>query len=222
MYDQNVTRTKWIVTTVATLLCCGCGAAITPSAPASEPATDSATAQQLFVAIARRMTVWTRPDGTPVYARSCRQAPTGCEQRLETFARLIANAAARHDIDPFLLAALTMRESSFDPSATGRAGEAGIAQLHPRGEGHDVRYVQDRAYRRRCLRRVDACQQEVLERAADALRRARRRCGTMEGALAAYASGRCDRALSRAEAVMEERQRLIDELERAPASVAQR
>jgi hypothetical protein len=124
------------------------------------------------------------------------------------FAAMLTDAASRHDLDPFLLAAIAMRESTYNPAAIGRAREAGIVQLHPRGEGHDIRFVQDRAYRERCLAFVDACQEEVVERAAESIARSIERCGSLPRALGRYASGSCDRASSYAEHVFEERDRL--------------
>jgi hypothetical protein len=158
----------------------------------------------------RRLTLGRRSDGTPVYVRHCRDAPGGCRARLRAFATLIDEASVRYGIDPFLLAGMAMRESSFDPGAVGRVGEAGIVQLHPRGEGHDIRFVQDRSYRRRCLRRTDACQGPVVDRAAEALARSTRRCGSLTRALARYATGRCDRGIGRVHRVLEERDRLVE------------
>lgn len=163
---------------------------------------------RLALALERRLSRGLGREGTTVYPTHCQDAPGGCPARLRAFARILAEAGARHGIDPFLLAGMAMRESSFDPSARGRLGEAGIVQLHPRGEGHDVRFVQDAAFRRRCLGQPDACQGPVVERAAEALARSQQVCGSMTRALARYASGRCDRGLSRVYRVLEERDRL--------------
>jgi hypothetical protein len=162
-------------------------------------------AVDLAAAMERRLTLGTRRDGTPVYASHCGEAPGGCRARLRAFARLMEEAGARHGIDPFLIAGMAMRESSLDPAALGRVGEAGIVQLHPRGEGHDVRFVRDRSFRARCLRQVDACQGPVVDRAAEALARSEQLCGSLTRALARYATGRCDRGLGRAFRVLEER-----------------
>ena len=42
---------------------------------------------------------------------------------------LIKSAALRYDVDPSLVKAVIWRESHFDPSARGRAGELGLMQL---------------------------------------------------------------------------------------------
>lgn len=159
-------------------------------------------------ALVARLTVWTRPDGTPVLARRCRRGPVPCRERLAVFAGLIEDAARRHGLDPFLLAALAMRESGLDPSAIGRRGEAGLVQLHPRGAGRGIRYVHDAAYRESCQERLDACQAPVLERGAEALAEAVRECGSLRAGLGRYASGRCRADLDHGEHVLEERARL--------------
>ena len=182
------------------------------SAP-GEPS-DTATVDALTDAFVARLTVSRRRDGTPLLTPHCRNGPVDCRARLRAFAELIvefvglARSAGATAIDAWVVAAMAIRESGLDPSAIGRRGEAGILQLHPRGAGHDIRYVRDRVYRRRCQARVDACQREVVERAVDTLARGIQRCGGLRGGLGAYASGRCRDDLRYIERVLEERERL--------------
>lgn len=200
------------------LLVTGCASAPLSSEPAPErhavtsgdeaPSRVDRPASPLAKALVARLTVWTRPDGTPVLTRRCRRGPVPCRERLETLAGLIEEAAREHGLDPFLLAALAMRESGFDPSAVGRRGEAGIMQLHPRGAGRGVRYVEDAAYRASCQSRLDACQAPVLERGAKTLADAVRECGSLRAGLGAYASGRCRADLDHGAHVLEEQARL--------------
>ncbi|MCB9597608.1 MAG: transglycosylase SLT domain-containing protein, partial [Sandaracinaceae bacterium] len=157
-----------------------------------------------------RLTVWTRADGTAVLSRRCREGPVDCEARLGAFAALIVRAARRHGVDPYLLAALAMRESGLDPSALGRNREAGIVQLHPRGAGRDVRFVQDDAYRAACQGQVDACQGPVLDRGAATLARSIADCGSVRAGLGAYASGHCTASGVHPQRVLEERRQLAD------------
>lgn len=161
----------------------------------------------LVRALDRRMTVW-RTRSRVVYVSHCRTASGGCRQRLTTFARLIGDASERHGLDPFLLAAVAVRESGMDPTAAGPAGERGIVQLHPRGSGARTRYVRSEAYRRRCARRPDACQAEVLDVGAQLLARSIDRCGTVRSGLGAYNRGECGHT-GYADRVMRERQRLL-------------
>jgi len=158
---------------------------------AALPARADVTAQ-LHRALHERVTVWRRPDGARVYVSHCRQVIGGCESRVAAFAQMIFEAAERHGIDPFVLAAIAMRESALDPGAIGATGEAGIVQLHPRGVGARVRFVNDAQYRSLCVRRPAACQGPVLDRGAELLARCVAQCGTLEAGLGMYNSGECD------------------------------
>jgi hypothetical protein len=159
-------------------------------------------------ALAARLTIWVSPQGRVVYAKHCRDAPGGCEARIAVLTALLEEAAERHGIDPWLLAALAVRESMLNPAAIGRRGEAGIVQLHPRGAGHDMRYVRDASYRDACQSRVDACQGPVVDRGAQHLAEAIRECGGEREGLGKYASGRCGAAASYVERLWAERARL--------------
>lgn len=187
------------------------GALVAPPPGAAQPDPGAAPADASVTALARaldrRMTVW-RTDRRVVYVRHCRSASGGCRERIATFARLIGDASERHGLDPFLLAAVAVRESGMDPTAAGAAGERGIVQLHPRGTGARVRYVRSEAYRRYCARRPDACQDEVLDAGARLLARSIDRCGGVRAGLGAYNRGECGET-DYARRVMSERQRLL-------------
>lgn len=159
-------------------------------------------------ALDERMTVWRRPDGRRVYVEHCRRGRVDCRERLVAIAAVLARSGRAHGVDPFLLAAVAMRESGLNPFAEGGVGERGIVQLHPRGAGSRVRFVRSGSHRRRCERRPDACQDEVLDAGANLLSRALRRCGNVEEALGAYNTGVCQ-VTSYSRRVLEERQRLL-------------
>ncbi len=185
----------------------GVALAITASTGTAQAPPQDPSVSALRRALDRRMTVW-RSGSRSVYVSHCRAYRGGCPERTAAFARLIGDVAAAHDVDPFLLAAIAIRESGLDPTAAGAAGERGIVQLHPRGSGSRVRYVRSEAYRRRCQRRPDACQREVLDAGAALLSRGIERCGGVREALGAYNRGTCGET-SYAVRVMSERQRLL-------------
>jgi hypothetical protein len=196
---------------VCLVLLAGCASASKQRAPATsaEDLPDSAAAQDLARAFRARMRVWTKRDGTPVYVSHCRRAPGGCERRIDVFSRLLASAAQAHGLDPFLLGALAMRESALNPGAVGAAGEAGLVQLHPRGVGRGMRFVQDEDYREQCVERgAPACQRPILKRAARMLSKAIDECGSLVRALGKYNSGRCSPRPGYTRHVLEERDRL--------------
>ena len=205
-------RHRLLLGTAASALVLGAMVAPPPSAAQLEPENAvQADADPAVLALARaldrRMTVW-RTDQRVVYVHHCRSANGGCQERVTTFARMIGEASERHGIDPFLLAAVAVRESGMDPTAAGAAGERGIVQLHPRGTGARVRYVRSEAYRRYCARRPDACQDEVLDAGARLLASSITRCGGVREGLGAYNRGECGET-GYARRVMSERQRLL-------------
>lgn len=173
---------------------------------AAQPGSDPSV-EALERALDRRMTVW-RAGTRSVYVSHCRAARGGCPERTAAFARMIGDVSREHMLDPFLLAAVAVRESGMDPSAAGAVGERGIVQLHPRGSGSSVRYVRSEAYRRRCARRPGACQREVLDAGARLLSHSIARCGGIREGLGAYNRGACG-ATGYARRVMSERQRLL-------------
>lgn len=171
----------------------------------------SSSAGPMAVALARalteRLTVW-RGGARRVYVRHCRRARSGCRARLVAFSRIIVQAAERHGVDPFLVAAMALRESGLNPFAEGGIGERGLVQLHPRGVGSRVRFVQNENYRRRCERDPGACQEEVLDIGTELVARSIARCGSVEEGLGCYNSGVCQ-TTSYSRRVLEERENLL-------------
>jgi len=74
----------------------------------------------------------------PLYVACQRLQPRLTDQAAMTWAKGLRRAARDANVDPYLLAAMVMRESSFDPRVAtgakrGALGEIGPLQLHPRG-----------------------------------------------------------------------------------------
>ena len=176
----------------------------------AEPAVPESALRNLVRALDERLTVWTAPSGRRVYVSHCRHGngSRGCRARIVAFARLLMQSAIEFAVDPFLLAAMAVRESGLDPFATGAAGERGIVQLHPRGVGSAVRFVQSESYRRRCRASDDACQHEIVRTGAGLLSRSMARCETLGEALGMYNSGRCSET-AYARRVLRERLHLL-------------
>ena len=198
-------------TLVGALVTLGVAAAQTPSRvdEGAPPTLNDETALALARAFDERLTVWRGRDGSRVHARHCRSARGGCRARIAHYARLIAEMARQADVDPFLVAAIVLRESGLNPFAEGTAGERGIVQLHPRGVGRDVEFVQNESYRRGCRDRADACQREVLRTGITLLAASIERCGSVEAGLGMYNSGQCQ-VTSYSRRVLAERARLLE------------
>jgi len=147
-----------------------------------------------------------RRSGRPIPAYHCRHAPGGCDQRLSAFAQYLLDAAERFEVDPWLMAAMALKESGLNPYALGSLGERGILQINPgRRDAREVRFIQDEWYRKRCRKQPGACQREVVEHAAGVLARSLERCPDLVDALGAYNTGRCGGSVDYAERVLIER-----------------
>jgi hypothetical protein len=139
---------------------------------------------QLARALAHSMAIWQRPSGGVIYIHHCRTAPGGCVKRVRGLAGELERAGRTHRVDPWLLAAIAIRESGLNPSAVGRAGEQSIMQLHPRS-------AHGRRLATACRRAPTRCEAAAIWIAAEHLRASIDRCGSEASALGAYNSGRC-------------------------------
>jgi hypothetical protein len=137
----------------------------------------------LHAALLERVAVWRRSDG-PVYVSHCRRASEGCTRRIGAFARMFVSVGSRYRIDPYLIAAMAMRESGLNPDARGSIGEFGLLQLHPySAAGMRARMV--------CKRAPSDCTRAIVDEATRHLAAQIARCGNLERALTAYNRGVC-------------------------------
>lgn len=171
---------------------------------------DDPAALALARAIDVRLTVREDRQGDPIHVQHCRAVPAGCRSRIVAFARLIIEASNRAGVDPFLTAAIGMRESGLNPLAVSPVGARGVVQLNPKYRGKTVPFVYDERYRAKCSRRPGACQREVLEAGLGLYEWAVNRCGgDVRKGLAWYNSGHCDKQNGYAASVLRERRRLL-------------
>lgn len=162
-------------------------------------------------ALSRRLAVWRVPKtGALVYVRHCAQVKGGCRERASALASIFEDTGKRYGLDPYLLAAMAFKESGMSPGAHGSVGERGVLQIHPRSKySRGLRFIHSEAYRKKCLRRPDGCQKEVIDRAALLLSRALARCGDLRSALGMYQSGQCDRERPYVQRVLREKEHLL-------------
>lgn len=185
------------------------GLAVVALSVFTSPARADDTLEAVTRALEARITVYRNPNGRITYVRHCRSAREGCRRRVEQFAQWIVEAARAHDVDPWLLAAMAVRESGLNPFAVGRAGERGVVQIHPQGDhARGLGFVRSESYRRRCERQAGACQREILDAGARHLSAWLRRCGTLEAGLGGYNRGVCG-ATGYVVRVLRERDRLL-------------
>jgi hypothetical protein len=171
---------------------------------------DHPTSLALARAIDARLTVRESRAGTPIHVQHCRIVKGGCRARIAKLSRLITESSNRAGVDPFLTAAIAMRESGLNPLAVSPVGARGVVQLNPKYRGKTVPFVYNESYREQCSRRPGACQREVLDAGLGLYQWAVSRCGgDVEKGLAWYNSGRCDKQNGYASSVLKERRRLL-------------
>lgn len=127
---------------------------------------------------------WTRADGSHPFVAHCRRAHGGCAARARRMAEHFERAGARHDVDPWLLAAIALQESGGNPDAVGTRGEWSLMQLLP-GSAHE------RVVRRLCDENPSECTAITIDGAARLVRSAIDRCGSEGAALGMYNRGVC-------------------------------
>ena len=180
---------------------------------------DHPTSLALARAIDTRLIVRENREGRPIHVQHCRVVEGGCRARVATLSRLITETSNRAGVDPFLTAAMAMRESGLNPLAVSPVGARGVVQLNPKYRGKTVPFVYNETYRNQCSRRPGACQREVLEAGLGLYQWAVQRCGgNVEKGLAWYNSGRCDKKNGYASSVLRERRRLLRLAKRAPVA----
>ena len=161
-------------------------------------------------AIDARLIVRENRQGQPIHVQHCRVVDGGCRARIAKLSRLITEASNRAGVDPFLTAAIAVRESGLNPLAVSPVGARGVVQLNPKYRGKTVPFVYNESYREQCGRRPGACQREVLDAGLGLYQWAVTRCGgSVEKGLAWYNSGRCDKKNGYAASVLRERRRLL-------------
>jgi hypothetical protein len=153
---------------------------------------DHPTSVALARAIDARLTVRESREGEPIHVQHCRVTEGGCRARIAKLSRLITEASNRAEVDPFLTAAIAMRESGLNPLAVSPIGARGVVQLNPRYRGKSVPFVYNEEYRAQCSLRPGACQREVIDAGLGLLEWAVARCdGDVQRGLGWYNSGRC-------------------------------
>jgi hypothetical protein len=168
--------------------------ALVPSLPVPPaPAAPDPEAEALSAALQERISVGRDRAGRGIPAKHCRNADEGCDRRLLAFAEYMTEVGEARGLDPWLLGAMALRESTLNPFQRGAIGELGILQINPRrADAKQVRFMRDASYRKTCESTPGACQREIVEHAAHILEQALDACrGRLGAALGAYNTGRC-------------------------------
>lgn len=152
--------------------------------PSSSGADSQRTRVLLERALLERVQLpWTRRDGSHPFVEHCRRAREGCPRRVARLAYAFERAEHETGVDAWLLAAIAFHESGLNVEAIGARGEHGVMQLMPGSPW-------GREAARRCRVSPSDCDAIEIEVAARVVAHALTRCGTEEGALIVYNTGR--------------------------------
>lgn len=163
--------------------------------------------------ILNNLTIWVRPrDGRRIYTGACRRLRHGCETQVAEFVEYIFEEAREQNFNPWLVAAIAWHESRFSPFAASSAGAYGILQILRRSPwASGLPFVRQRWYRQRCRRELGSCQRPIVERSIYWLKRSIAHCGSIQGGLRMYNSGRCNGPRSYPRAVFAYQRRFLAE-----------
>lgn len=140
---------------------------------------------RVYDRILDELTVWHRPDGTPVYAKFCREMPRGCERYVWQTLVHMMHYADYYGPDVELIAAIALHETRFNRYAIGPIGEVGIMQLNPRARWGKEAIAH-------CSRYIINCHREQIRIAVRTLTGTIESCGwDVPLALGRYNTGRC-------------------------------
>lgn len=145
-------------------------------------------------AILQKLTVWTNPNnGRRTYVQHCRRLRHGCEREISVLVDYIFDVSIHEGFDPWLLAGIAWHESRFNPFAESSQGAVGLLQMLRRSPwSRGLLFVRQRWYRQRCRRELGSCQRPIVERSVYWLKRSIEHCGSVQGGLRMYNSGRCN------------------------------
>lgn len=161
-------------------------------------------------AILSQLTLHEDAEGGPVYIRHCRETENGCEARIELLVDHVFRAARETETDPWLILAIALYKTNFNPFDVGTAGVGGIMGLRPY-EHRNLRFINDSHYRDECRTAEDACQEEVISTGVQVFLNSADQCGgDVTSALRHYISNSCDRNSRFAAGVIKVRQELLE------------
>lgn len=142
--------------------------------------------RNMATVITDRLVVWKNPyTQEPTYVAHCRRAREGCEERINRYAGYILASSNRHNVDPWLVAALAWHETRWHPNAVGPVGEFGLIQLHPRSPwGREARKLC------RHTSKMD-CEALTVDIGVRTLAASIKTCGNVAEGLGRYNTGKC-------------------------------
>lgn len=167
--------------------------------------------EEMTEVILERLYLYTNRDGEKQYAGACgADLHFSCEERIRSLVEILIHEARVNAIDPWIAAAMTWKETRFNPFVVSPRGARGVVQLHPRNSRFNhVRFIHGSdSYRNACKRELGFCQREVISEGLSLLNDARSRCGDMESALTMYNTGKCQREVVYASVIMQDSNRM--------------
>ena len=167
--------------------------------------------EKLYQSMIKEVSMCKTKNNEIVYHKFCRTDKL-CLSSLRRYAASIFKYAIEFDLDPWLLAAVSLNESNYDAFTVGGVGEKGIFQLHPKSPwGKKSKFVSDKRYNKLCKSRIGHCQWEVIGIASETLRAHLDIFKRQERALTVYNTGKAlPIRKTYVNAVMNKRRRLLN------------
>lgn len=168
--------------------------------------------EEMTEVILNRLYLYTNRDGVKQYAGACgADIYFTCEERIQSLVEIMIFEARAKGIDPWVAAAMTWKETRFNPFVISPRGARGVVQLHPRNSRfNSIRFVHGSDhYRNACKRQLGFCQEEVVSNGLALLRDSRERCGgDIESALTMYNTGKCTHEVRYASVILDDANRM--------------
>ena len=168
--------------------------------------------EEMTEVILGRLYLYTNRDGERQYAGACgADLYFSCEERIQSLVEIMIYEARVKGIDPWVAAAMTWKETRFNPFVISTRGARGVVQLHPRNSRFNhIRFVHGSdSYRNACKRQLGFCQEEVISEGFSLLSDSRSRCGgDLASALTMYNTGKCTHEVNYANIILDDSNRM--------------
>ena len=133
-----------------------------------------------------------RQDGKGVLLKSCRASKGGCEKHVAMIVGHIVDVSTDLHLNPYVLTALALHYSNFDPYDKKTHGDFGIFELNSEEIKSKIKFFTNKWHRLGCKKQIGNCQKEIVEAAGIRMYKFMRLCNeNLNQAIYAFHRGTC-------------------------------